>query len=644
MQRVTYDQFSKKRSAFLGSLLGGLGLAAAAHFAAPLFLGDEMIRLCLVLVFFAGLATATWSFATPFNEYFSARMRWRYADAGGGLRHSVELYVIRVSRLAALPAWMGTTIAGLTLLWVLSLWPLGAVLSPLRGLLGWAAALCILSLPVVLVWNISRWREGVALARAINEQALSSGFTPASGKEAAAEVAMSGQGAIAVTSPLQFRAGGYEWHWSDFYKNAAIFGQSGSGKTVCVLNPLLEGLLASARLANTVPSGLILDPKGDFREKVGVLMRRHDMAGSLAVLDPTNPARSIRWNPLDSPDSAIEIAGRFAGVMETLSESGDKDRYFIDTGTTFLTHMITILRSLDLGRPPSLGEIYDCATSDDQLEAVYYQVPDTAGPDAERAVKYMMREWSTLAPETKSVVRSFMSNMMGPFLTAPYEELFSGKSTITLGDALDQGKIVYVHLPLASAEVMARVVATFIKLEFYREVLKRPNKARPSFFLCDEFQAFFTAKAGRGDADAFERTRQSNHANIIAFQNLNALYKQTSRKEPVDNLLGNCATQIFLRNTDRATNEYASKLFGEQVETLLGVSANIGGSRKSGGASTSVSGSTQYGARVREDVFAQLAVPSRPDAIAFAETMTHFGARATINHRRQRWNVHAIVE
>ena len=642
--RVTYDQFSRKRTAFIGNLAGGLGLALGAHLLAPLFFGDELIRLCLVVAFFTGLATAAWSFSTPFAEYFSARMRWRFADAGAAIGHSVELYVIRVARLAQGPAWLLSTVSMLTLLWVLSLWPIGAPLRPFGWLLGGTAALGLFGLPLVLAWNASRLKETLSLGRTISEQARASGYVPASARQAAAEAGSANEAPVVATAPLQFRAGGVEWYWSDFYKNAAIFGQSGSGKTVCVLNPLLEGLLASARAADTVPAGLILDPKGDFREKIGLLMRRHGMSDALAVLDPTDPAHSICWNPLDSTDSAMEIAGRFAGVMETLSESGDKDRYFIDAGTTFVTHMITILRCLHPERPPSLGEIYDCAMSDAELETVYYQVPDTAGREAERAVKYMMREWSTLAADTRSVVRSFMSNMMGPFLSGPYEALFSGKSTVTLGQALDQGRLVYVHLPLASAEVMARVVATFVKLEFYREVLRRPDKARPSFFLCDEFQAFFTAKAGRGDADAFERTRQSNHANIIAFQNLNALYKQTQRKEPVDNLLGNCATQIFLRNTDRATNEYASKLFGEQVETLVGVSANIGGGGKAAGASTSVGGATQYGARVRENVFSQLAVPSRPDGIAFAESMTHIGARAAISHRRQRWNVHAITE
>ena len=41
------------------------------------------------------------------------------------------------------------------------------------------------------------------------------------------------------------------------------------------------------------------------------------------------------------------------------------------------------------------------------------------------------------------------------------------------------------------------------KLEYFREVLRRPDKPRTSFFFCDEFQQFFTTMQGKGDADFF---------------------------------------------------------------------------------------------------------------------------------------------
>ena len=246
--------------------------------------------------------------------------------------------------------------------------------------------------------------------------------------------------------------------------------------------------------------------------------------------------------------------------------------------------------------------------------------------------------------DTKATVRTFVSNMLGPFLVEPFDMLFAGRSDATIAEIVDDGRILYVHMPIAEREVMARVVSTFVKLEFYGEILRRPDKARPSFFLCDEFQAFFTTGQGRGDADAFERTRQSNHANVVAFQNLNALLKQTDRREQVFNLLGNCAIKLFLRNTDKETNEYASDLFGEGIETLGSSSVSVAGGMRRGGPSSSVSGSAQYAARIKKDEFTRLAVPAREPGRDHAETIAHLAARSEIETPKLRWKVHPLAE
>lgn len=635
-------EVSRTRAAFYGGVGGGGACAVAAHLLAPMFSSDVMLRQGLILVFFGGLATAAWSFTEPFSAYLRADWRWRYAEAGPDFARNVNLLAARISGAAAPSAWAATAAALLCMAWVMSFWPMGAPLAPARELLrwGWIAALALA--PLATLTQSRRIREAHELRRAILDEADAADIRPRTAGDAARRRAEARRSPVEIARPLVFRAGGMEWRWSDFYKNAAVFGQTGSGKTICVLNALLDGLVSSAAAARTPPAGLVLDPKGDFRDKLTALARRHGWERRLAVIDPRRPDASIRWNPLDSADDATELAGRFAGVLGTLSESSDKDRYFIDTATTFLRHMIVLLRATTPDRSPALSEIYDCASSDDLLGEVVSRAPEDGGTELRRAEDYMRREWRHLATDTKSIVRSFLSNMLGPFLSPPYDTLFAGRSTLTIRQAIEEGRIIYVDLPLAEAEIMSRVVATFVKLEFYREVLRSTRKERPSFFFCDEFQAFFTVGGGRGDADAFERTRQSNHANIIAFQNINALYKQTDRKEQVENLLGNCATQVFLRNFDHATNEYASRLFGQRTETQMSVSANVSGGARQG-ASSSVGGSAQTAARIREDQFGRLLSPSQEDGVDYAEAMTHFTARTRIVQEKQRWRVHPIT-
>ena len=102
-----------------------------------------------------------------------------------------------------------------------------------------------------------------------------------------------------------------------------------------------------------------------------------------------------------------------------------------------------------------------------------------------------------------------LTNMIDPFLVEPYASIFSGPSTLRIAQMVDQGKIVYVDMPVADREQMARMAGTLMKLEYFREVRKRVGKKRPTFFLCDEFQRFFTTAQGKGDADEFEVTRRA---------------------------------------------------------------------------------------------------------------------------------------
>ncbi|NOE36216.1 type IV secretory system conjugative DNA transfer family protein [Ruegeria sp. HKCCD7318] len=648
MQRkVTYSQVTEARITFWGGLVGSLVICLVIHMVAPQFKHDDFLRLVLVVVFFGSLASATWSLTKPFADFTTAKMRWRYLDASPSVMQSVDRYLIRINRNMAKLGKLMTLGVGALGLAVLTDWALFSPLASLGTPLYWIGFGALAATPFALLFMSGQLREANVLRLQIAEEMEISGIKMRDASRVAEEKADEGREAVEITGPMAFRTGGYDWNVSDFFKNVAIFGQSGSGKTVCVLNALLDGLLGATAASGHPAAALILDPKGDFRDKIDVLAARHGRRRDLLIIDPDQPKTSMRWNPLDTDDDAQEVAGRFAAVMEILNPSGSDDAYWIGNTNRLVQNLISLFRFARPDEPPSLIEIYEAAMSDDKIKAWVKQIPEElrdSNVEILRTLDYFFDVWFALANDARSTVRSFVSNMLGTFLTPPYDTLFTGHSTARIGDVIDNGGILYVNMPIADKEVMARVVSTFIKLEFYREVLKRRDKSRPSFFLCDEFQSFFTTGQGRGDADAFERTRQSNHANIVAFQNLNALFKQTDRKEPVLNMLGNCAIKIFLRNTERETNEFASDLFGEHIETMAGASVSVAqGARGSGGGS-SISNTAQYSARVKKDEFSNLGVPNREENSPFAEAIVHLAARTNVEMKKMRWKVHPIVE
>jgi hypothetical protein len=47
--------------------------------------------------------------------------------------------------------------------------------------------------------------------------------------------------------------------------------------------------------------------------------------------------------------------------------------------------------------------------------------------------------------------RGDLSNILTPFNYPPFDELMAGRSTLSLAECIDQGKVLYVHFPIARA-------------------------------------------------------------------------------------------------------------------------------------------------------------------------------------------------
>lgn len=634
---------------FYSTFLGSLGLCAAIHFLATSLSDDRSIpRLGLVILFFGCLSSATWSLLGPFERYLTGKLRWKYADVSPALRSRVDNLAYVVARFAAR---IGILATAASLLWgfaIIGGWPQFSMLASLQDALGWLALFAWLGLPLVALFSSGLLWQAYETFHQIAMDLRSEGGVVRDSIYKQKREHQAKAAPVEVTGPLSFRAGGQDWSWEDLYKNTVIFGKPGSGKTVCVLNALLDGLIASSSITEKPCAGLILDPKGDYLEKITALCLVHGREKDLVIIDPSNLQISAHWNPLDSSDDSLEVAGRFGAVMQIVSDTKTNDTFWNESAVLLFQHLISLYRVANPHHPPSLVDIYRAATSDDLLEKLGLSISEGVYESsyiARLAREYFHNIWVPMPDKTKATIRSTIANMLNSFNISPYNELFAGASDVTMANVLDRGLILYVNMPIAEREVMSRVICSFLKLEFYREVLKSKNlnKDRPSFFLCDEFQSFFTVGQNRGDADAFERTRQSNHANIIAFQTINTLLKQTSQREHVMSLLGVCATKLFLRNDDYETNQYASSLFGKHIENLGSSSVNVGRGLSAKGASVALSGSDQYQDRIKPDEFVSLVVPAKRDGVNYTESIALLGAGSVVKTEKLRWFVHPII-
>ena len=98
---------------------------------------------------------------------------------------------------------------------------------------------------------------------------------------------------------------------------------------------------------------------------------------------------------------------------------------------------------------------------------------------------------------------------------------------------IDAGRILFMvyNAHCRSRGKWRGCVSTLHKARIFPRDPQSVRTRKAGFFLCDEFQAFFTVGRGVVMTDAFERTRQLNHANIVAFQKLNALSEADAAPE-----------------------------------------------------------------------------------------------------------------
>jgi type IV secretory pathway TraG/TraD family ATPase VirD4 len=143
--------------------------------------------------------------------------------------------------------------------------------------------------------------------------------------------------------------------------------------------------------------------------------------------------------------------------------------------------------------------------------------------------------------------------------------LFSGQSTFSMEELLDQGKILLVAMPMEGApdgstsRRQGAVANALFQFCFCRAAAKRGKAAYwPAFLLADECQHTisyeFRQKLGT--------LRESRIAVVLATQLLQALKAELGEHE-ADSILGLLSLKVFLRQQDGATAEWISKEMGE---------------------------------------------------------------------------------
>lgn len=375
-----------------------------------------------------------------------------------------------------------------------------------------------------------------------------------------------------LASSLKANAGGIPlindgktlWVDDGQYHNL-IIGSTGSGKTQCVIFPMVQSL------AKHDESMIITDPKGEIYEQTAEMLRRRGY--NIVLLNFRNPQHGNAWNPLTLPyrlwnsgnqDKAIELlddlalnilydesnknadpfwektsAGYFAGLALGLFEDAKEEEININS----ISLMTTVGEDKFRGSSTYIKE--------------YFNSKDPAG------AAYINASSTILSPsDTKGSILAVFKEKIKLFATrANLSEMLSHSDF----EIRDIGlKKTAVFIVIQDEKKTYHSLATILVKQIYETLIdvaqenggKLPTRTN---FLLDEFANMPPLKDVTTMITA-ARSRQMRFTLIIQnFAQLNEVYGEQN----AETIKGNCGNLVYLISTELKALEEISKMCGE---------------------------------------------------------------------------------
>lgn len=346
---------------------------------------------------------------------------------------------------------------------------------------------------------------------------------------------------------------------ADVYQNILVLGGIGSGKTTCVMQPLLLQCLEQNC------GGLIFDIKGDVKKaatQMAVACNKN-----ITIIGPNQLTINLLAGL--SP----EIAASFLKSAFLLNGRGQLDSFWIDTATELCRNTLGMLSFLPehynlqslylyLFEQKYQNNVYN------QLVTILDRLPTADARLLKNYSNYHQLIFANFDPKIKSGVYATVAQALAPFSHPVLFDTFCNTQTtqIDLTD-LFQGQIYLIDLPLARWGLGGKVVYTLIKLRFFNLLQNRQhltNEQLPIFFMCDEFQEIISANQdGLSDLNFWDKSRSSKTIGIISSQSIASIYAAIGSHDLANAILQNFRQKICLRTEDLTTLNFIARLLGD---------------------------------------------------------------------------------
>jgi hypothetical protein len=277
----------------------------------------------------------------------------------------------------------------------------------------------------------------------------------------------------------------------DRFLHTFIVGTTGTGKTSCVLKPMiwqdLQNIKKGKQFGITV-----VEPKGDFAHDVAGMCR--ELKIPYTFINPLDPA-SPRFNPLEGTPDTVAI------IMLTVLRSlfGRQEAFFRMTQEQTLIYTIQLLKRLH-GNTLTISDMADVLRNPTLLRSSVEELERREGPSA--VTEYFRHE--VLSETMKDKMTQFTLGLrlqLEQITSNPLiNRVLSGKSDVDLDDHLSNGGVLIVNTAMGELGTLGDVFGQFVIMQLQQAVFRRPGNewTRPPHFLyIDEFSRYVNSNFER---------------------------------------------------------------------------------------------------------------------------------------------------
>lgn len=360
---------------------------------------------------------------------------------------------------------------------------------------------------------------------------------------------------------------------SGLYQNFLITGTIGSGKTSCAMYPFTKQLLQyNNKNVNDKIGMLILDVKGNYYNQILKYAKLYNLEKDLIVIGLNS---NNYYNPLHKPNlKPIVLANRLKTILTLFSEN-NSESYWLDKSEQILSEAIKLCRLynnnyvdfLELHKLITIPNYYKEKISILKNLFISSKLTHKQIYELNECLNFFEKEFQNLDSRTKAILISEITRITNTFISDydVFSTFCPSKESLNfLGfeDVIKSGKIVVLNMNISEYNLLSKIIATYLKLDFQTEILSSlsSNNINKTAFICDEYDKYCT----KTDSDFFSLSREAKCINIVSTQSYSSLKNVLKDESSVKVITQNLINKIWFRTDDIYTIEEAQKQLGKE--------------------------------------------------------------------------------